>query len=251
MDAAAAALNKFISGQPKSDSKTEQDTSSSVKPSSAETSSAETASANTTVDTKTAGADDTTVTQDVNAAVEHETVRKEFETREHKEIEREIHQDHYHTTVQPLKAKEVEPEKHIHETAATEERQVNNDTEGDKVKAQVEAERSQFQNTSEEIREREVKVQEPTIEGQTVHHHLHETIQPIIEKERVEKEVKHVTKPVHEVVKEPTVDLGVTKAEAIPIEQFQGKLSGEHVKEVKHDGEHTVPSTTAVTAKDE
>ncbi|SMY23164.1 unnamed protein product [Zymoseptoria tritici ST99CH_1A5] len=75
MDAAAAALNKFISGQPKSDSKTEQDTSSSVKASSAETSSAETASANTTVDTTTAGADDTTVEQEIAPAVEHETVK--------------------------------------------------------------------------------------------------------------------------------------------------------------------------------
>lgn len=73
----------------------------------------------------------------------------------------------------------------------------------------------------------------------------------MIEKEKVIHETTHVTKPVHEVVKEPSVDLGVTRQEAIPVEQFQGKLSGEHVKEVKHDGEHTVPSTTAVTAKDE
>lgn len=73
----------------------------------------------------------------------------------------------------------------------------------------------------------------------------------MIEKERVVREVKHVTKPVHEVVQEPSVDLGVSRAEAISVEQFQGKLSGEHVKEVKHDGEHTIPTTTAVTAKEE
>ncbi|SMR50467.1 unnamed protein product [Zymoseptoria tritici ST99CH_3D1] len=251
MDAAAAALNKFISGQPKSDSKTEQDTSSSVKASSAEISSAETASANTTVDTTTVGADDTTVEQEIAPAVEHETVKREYETREQEKVSTEKHQNHYHTTIQPLKAHEAE-EKHTNETAATEERKINKDTEGDKVKAQVEAERSQFQNTSEEIQEREVKVQEPSVKaGETVHHHLHETIQPVIEKERVVREVTHVEKPVHEVVKEPTVDLGVTTANAISVDEFQGKLSGEHVKEVKHDGEHTVPATTAVTAKDE
>jgi hypothetical protein len=160
-------------------------------------------------------------------------------------------QDHYHTTIQPLKDREVEPTKHTSETAATEERQINKDQDGDKVKAQIEAERNQFHNTTEETATKETKAKEATIEGETVHHHLHETIQPVIEKERIVPEVTHVTKPVHEVVKEPTVNLGVTKAEPIFVDEFQGKLSGESTKTVVESGDHaTVASTTAVTAKE-
>jgi hypothetical protein len=182
--------------------------------------------------------------------VQHETVKHEHETREQTIVDRERHQDHYHTTIQPLKDSEVEETKHTSETAATEERQINNDDQGEDVKAKHDAQQASFQNTTEEAATKETKVTEPTIEGETVHHHLHETIQPVIEKTRIVPEVTHKTIPVHEVVKEPTVDLGVTKAEPISVDQFQGKLSGESKTEVVHDGAHTVPETTAVAPKE-
>ncbi|KAI9715985.1 MAG: hypothetical protein M1812_005619 [Candelaria pacifica] len=39
----------------------------------------------------------------------------------------------------------------------------------------------------------------PTIEGEHVHHHIHETIQPVIEREIIEPSVVHHTVPIHEV----------------------------------------------------
>jgi hypothetical protein len=160
-------------------------------------------------------------------------------------------QDHYHTTIQPLQDREVEPTRHDHKTEAVEERQINKDTQGKDVKAQVAAERNQFKSTTSEAATKESKAKEATIEGETVHHHLHETIQPVIEKERVIPEVTHVTKPVHEVVKEESVNLGVTKAKPISVDQFQGKLSGESKTEVVHNGGHEVSAETAVTTKED
>lgn len=118
------------------------------------------------------------------------------------------------------------------------------------MKAQVAAERS-FKSTSSEAATKESKAKEKTIEGETVHHHLHETIQPVIEKERVVPEVTHVTKPVHEVVKEQSVNLGVTEAKPMSVDQFQGKLSGESKTEVVHNGGHEVSAKTAVTTKED
>ena len=49
---------------------------------------------------------------EVAPAVEHTHVKKQHETREQTFVEREKHQDHYHTTIQPLKDSEILPEKH-------------------------------------------------------------------------------------------------------------------------------------------
>ena len=39
----------------------------------------------------------------------------------------------------------------------------------------------------------------PTVEGEHVHHHVHETVQPVIHKETITPEVVHTTVPIHEV----------------------------------------------------
>lgn len=103
---------------------------------------------------------------------------KEHETREQTFIEKEKHQDHYHTTIQPLKDSEVRPEKHDH-VQETETREFNNDDGAAKAKA--EADRAGFENTKD-VKKVEVATKEPTLGEEHVHHHLHETIQPVIEK---------------------------------------------------------------------
>ena len=49
------------------------------------------------------------------------------------------------------------------------------------AKAEAEADRTGFENTSKE-KQFESKTTEPTQEFEHVHHHLHETVQPVIEK---------------------------------------------------------------------
>jgi hypothetical protein len=115
---------------------------------------------------------------EVAPAVEHTHAKKQHETREQTFVEKEKHQDHYHTTIQPLKDSEVLSGKHDH-IQETEHRSINNDD--DAAKAKAEADRAGFESTSEQNKF-EAKTQEPTQEEEHVHHHLHETVQPVIEK---------------------------------------------------------------------
>lgn len=129
-----------------------------------------------------AGDKDTTVEQDVAPAVEHDTITKKHETKEQKVIDKERHQDHYHTTVQPLKDREVQDTKHDHEQAPTEYRKVDNDAKRDDVKAQAASDRNQYKDSTIEGMRHEKTTKEGDVVGEQVHHHLHETIQPVIEK---------------------------------------------------------------------
>lgn len=126
----------------------------------------------------TGGDVDKTVDSEVAPAVEHTHVKKEHETREQTFVDKEKHQDHYHTTIQPLKDSEVLPEKHEH-IQETEHRSINNDDGAAKAKA--DADRAGFESTSEQ-KEFESQTKEPTQVKEHVHHHLHETVQPVIEK---------------------------------------------------------------------
>ncbi len=133
---------------------------------------------NTSAPTSTEHNADKTVDSDVAPAVEHTHVKKQHETREKTFVEKEKHQDHYHTTIQPLKDSEVLPEKHEH-TQEVEHRDINNDDGAAKAKA--ESDLAGLESTSEE-KQFESKTQEPTQEEVHVHHHLHETVQPVLEK---------------------------------------------------------------------
>ncbi|KAK6437619.1 hypothetical protein LTR95_006181 [Oleoguttula sp. CCFEE 5521] len=189
----------------------------------------------TTVTSKQAGTTDTTVDQEVAPAVEHEHKTKIHEEREQKVIEKERHQDHYHTTVQPLKDSETLPEKHKTETEATQYKEVEHDDTA-AVKARLDNQKSEFKDTKE-VNEVEQKAKDKTVEGEHVHHHLHETIQPVIEKDVVEKDVTHKIIPIKEKHHEVSEDHGVTTNKPMSVDDFKGKLSGEAVEtKAVHDG---------------
>ena len=87
-------------------------------------------------------------------------------------IDREIHQDHYHTSIQPVKDREVLPEKHQVNVLPVEERHL---VHGNKeaVKARLEQEAAQFQSNRSVTKEETHSVA-PVIAGEHVHHHVHE-----------------------------------------------------------------------------
>ncbi len=172
-------------------------------------------------------------------------MKKQHETREQTVVEKEKHQDHYITTVQPLKDSEVLPEKH-EQVQETEHRSNNNNNDG-AAEAKAEADRAGFESTSEE-KQVEFTTQEPTQVQEHVHHHLHETVQPVIEKgesnpetnedearllthvgciEVIDPSVTHKRIDVKEKIQEPAQHHGVTTNSAIPVEEFQAKLNGE------------------------
>jgi hypothetical protein len=122
---------------------------------------------------------DTVVTEEVAPAVEHETVKKQHETQEQVVVDRERHQDHYHTTIQPLKDREVLPTQEDHVTAERQYKEV--DHRDDRVKEKLRDRAEGFEDSIVEQRS-EITTQAPTVVGEHVHYHLHETIQPVIEK---------------------------------------------------------------------
>ncbi|KAI0401706.1 hypothetical protein F4802DRAFT_419944 [Xylaria palmicola] len=170
-----------------------------------------------------ANRDSASVTKDTAPAVEHETVRKEHEERQQKVLERERHQEHYKTTVQPLKEREVMPEKHVQEQADVQHRHVNLDREGD-VKAKHQGKQAQFKNISKEAGTHQQTVQEPTLTSEHSHHHLHETIQPVIEKETVVPSVTHKKIPIKETVQDQAIDEGVTINPPMSREEFESRM---------------------------
>lgn len=72
-----------------------------------------------------AGHHDTSVNEQVAPAIKHETVKPTRHEVISTTIDKEIHQDHYHRTVQPVKDTEILPEQHRYRVAATEHRDVD------------------------------------------------------------------------------------------------------------------------------
>jgi len=87
-------------------------------------------------------------------------------------IDREVHQDHYHTSLQPVKDREVLPEKHAHQMMGAEERHLQHGN-PESVKARLEQEAAQFKS-SRSVQKEESHSVAPVIAGEHVHHHVHE-----------------------------------------------------------------------------
>ncbi|KAI8631747.1 hypothetical protein F5Y19DRAFT_424696 [Xylariaceae sp. FL1651] len=171
------------------------------------------------------GEETTSVHTNTAPAVEHETIHRKHEEREQKVVEKERHQDHYKTTIQPLKDREVVPEEHRYEQAGTQHRNIDHNA-GNDAKATIEREQAQFKDTSLEGNTQKTTTKEPTLASEHTHHHLHETIQPVIEKETVVPSVTHKTIPIKETHQDPSVYEGTTTNAPISKEEFQGRLRG-------------------------
>jgi len=210
MENAASAVGKLFGkgSATNNDSTSTDSTTDSVAPKS------------TSVDgTKTA--EDATLDSKVAAPVEHTHVKKEHETREQTVIEKEKHQDHYHTTIQPLKDTEVLPEKHDYEQESKE-RSVNKDDGAAEARAKEDL--NSLESTSEE-KQFEAKTKEKTQVKEHVHHHLHETIQPVIEKEVIDPSVTHKRVDVKETIQEPSEYHGVKTNSALTVDEFEKKVA--------------------------
>jgi len=209
MENAVNAVNKLFAKGPDADQSTGEKTTKNSSQSSAPNSSKQDV--------------DQTVDAEVAPAVEHTHVKKQHETREQTVVEKEKHQDHYHTTVQPLKDSEVLPEKHDY-TQETKNVSVNRDDGGAKAKAEADA--AGFKSTKDQ-KQFESKTQEPTQVGEHVHHHLHETVVPVIEKEVIDPSVTHKRVDVKEKIQEPAKNHGVTTNSAVSVGEFEKKLNVE------------------------
>jgi hypothetical protein len=130
--------------------------------------------------------------------VEHEEVIRTERDVMQTAIDREVHQDHYHTSVQFVNDREVLPEQHTDRVVPVENRSYQHGN-PDHLKQRVEAEAAQFKNTRSVSEVQHTAMTNPTVTGEHVHHHVHEIIQPVIQKETVQPSVVHTTVPIHEI----------------------------------------------------
>ena len=127
----------------------------------------------------------TDVDEVVNPAVVSETIKPHRHEETQEAIDREVHQHHYHTTVQPVSHREQLPEKHVHNLVPQVEREFKHDNEQE-THRRISAEMAQFQNTTVKQQTTPSTQAAPQVVGEHVHHHVHETVQPVIHKETVQ-----------------------------------------------------------------
>ncbi|KAK0610837.1 hypothetical protein B0T14DRAFT_440914 [Immersiella caudata] len=175
-----------------------------------------------------AGHHDTTVNESTAPAVEHQTIKPTQHEEISTAVEQEVHQDHYHRTIQPVEASETLPEQHKHRVAGTVHREFDHrDASGTERAIKAEADKMRDSKTVEETTKTQSRA--PTVSGEHVHHHVHETIQPVIQKEVIQPEVIHTAVPVHEVHHNAARIHPTSTKEAMSAEEFKkagGSLSG-------------------------
>jgi len=192
------------------------------------------------------GKHDTTVHETVNPAVTNERVVRTQHENATKVVDREVHQDHFHTTVQPIQDKQVLPEEHKHNMAAVEERKFKH---GDDhhIRERLAAEQAQFKSTREVGDVQTSQSAGRDVVGEHIHHHVHENIQPVIQKETIQPSVVHTTIPVHEVHENEAKHHTASALPAMTMEDFKrqgGHLSGREERRDEFQGEpKTVGST--------
>jgi len=147
---------------------------------------------------------ETEVREIFKPAVTKEVVHKKEIEEAVTAIDRELHQDHYQTRIQPIEDHVVLPEEHRHNVLPVEHREIKKVNEAE-VKRKLEEERLRFQSTREVLPTERAHVEGSAIAGEHAHHHVYEMIQPVIEREIIQPTVIHTTRPIHEkIIHEPT-----------------------------------------------
>lgn len=189
--------------------------------------------------TSRAGKHDTTVHEHVNPAIQQETITPTRHEEAQTVVDREVHQDHHHTTIQPVVDKEVLPEQHTHNLVGTQHKEYRHGDES-KTKERLAAEAAQFKDTTTQGAVRETSSVAPTVGGEHVHHHVHETIQPVVQKETIQPSVVHTTIPVHEVHTNEAKHHAASALPAVSMADFKsqgGVLGGREDRVDRFEGE--------------
>ncbi|KAL5086937.1 hypothetical protein Trisim1_008504 [Trichoderma cf. simile WF8] len=166
---------------------------------------------------------DTTVDEETRQPVTSEHVRPQQQENIRTAVEKETHQDHHHTTVQPVNTKEVLPEKHSHKVLPTEHKSFEHGNDKN-VESYLNRDAEKYKDTSVVHKTtHESATEAPIFAGERVHHHVHEHVQPVIQKETIAPEVVHTTVPIHETHSAAAVHHGTKVLPAKTMEEFTGE----------------------------
>lgn len=181
------------------------------------------------------GKHDTTVHEKVAPGVVHENVTQTRYENVQTAVDKEIHQDHYHTSVQPVHDREILPEKHAHNMVGVEHRSFEHgDARADEERLAREA--GQFRDERVVGDTKHTHSVAPAVAGEHIHHHVHETIQPVVQKETIQPSVVHTTVPIHETHHNAAQHHSTSALPAVSMSDFKrqgGVLTG---REERYDG---------------
>lgn len=180
----------------------------------------------------------TVVDERVNPAVTSEIIKPHHHEEITTAIDKEVHQHHYHITVQPISQRETLPEKHTHNLAPQVDKTFHHgDPEEDRKR--VANELGQFKNMTTIRETTRSTTHAPAVVGEHITHHVHETVQPVIHKETVQPEIIHTTIPVREMHTAPSEHHGLSMLPMRTMEEFKkmgGKLAGSVEKHTEYEG---------------
>ncbi|KAI4615977.1 hypothetical protein J4E83_006646 [Alternaria metachromatica] len=186
------------------------------------------------------GHHDTTVHEAVAPAVQHEVIKPHVHEEVNTAIDKEVHQDHYHRTVQPVQDREVLPEQHSAKLGAVQHREFDH-RDADATKRALVDDQARFADERRVEDTTHSQSVAPTVGGEHVHHHIHETIQPVVQKETIQPNVVHTTVPIHEVHHNKATHHETTALPAMTMEQFKAKGGALTGREERYDEFEGVP----------
>ncbi|KAH0610618.1 uncharacterized protein H6S33_012145 [Morchella sextelata] len=185
---------------------------------------------------------DTEVREAFNPAVTKEVIIPKETEETTIAVDRELHQRHYQTRVQPIEDKEVLPEEHRHQVMPVETR-VTKDVDEDLVRRRLEEEKLKFKSTREVLPVEHTNIAGATITGEHAHHHVYEQVQPVIEREVIQPAVIHTTVPIHERIEHAPTFHPVTVQPKMTLEEYKragGVLEGRNETIDMFEGEPEV-----------
>ncbi|KAI0125374.1 hypothetical protein BJ170DRAFT_727293 [Xylariales sp. AK1849] len=191
--------------------------------------------------------DNTTVHKEEAATVEHDTVIPEEHEKVDTIIDKEVHQDHYHHKIQPVKDKKVLPTKHTYKENEAEQEFDHRD---DTAVKESQQEGSKFHDERKVEETRRTEERAPAQKDEHIHHHVHETVQPVIKREIIEPEVIHTTNHVHETHHLNAEHHATTAAPEITMSDYKKGAGAQHEngetkKGLKGESEHVEPALSS------
>ncbi|KAH8731195.1 hypothetical protein GQ44DRAFT_809216 [Phaeosphaeriaceae sp. PMI808] len=190
--------------------------------------------------TSRSGHNDTTVHETVAPAVTHETVKPHQHEQIHTAVDKEVHADHFHRTVQPIQDREVLPETHTAKLGGVQRREFDH-CDHDSTKQNLAQEQAQFNNERRVEGTTSSQSVAPTLGAEHVHHHIHETIQPVVHKETIQPNVVHTTIPIHKVHYNKATHHEATALPTMTMDAFKHKGGALTGREKRYDEFQGVP----------
>ncbi|KAJ4160568.1 hypothetical protein NW754_003687 [Fusarium falciforme] len=167
----------------------------------------------------------TTVDEDVRPHVTEEHVRPHRHENVTTALDKEVHQEHHHTTIQPITHKETLPEQHHHNLIPVEHKTFHHGNEQE-TRATLDREAAKFRDTSETHSTTHSSTTAPVVTGERIHHHVHEHVQPVIQKETIQPHVVHTTIPIHETHHAAPVHHGTSVLPTKTLDEFTTERGG-------------------------